>query len=62
MTFFFNKRNHLLHTNKQFQYLIEDYFTYFQYTAIKRKEIETMERSNSVYITKLGRQPTLRLQ
>ena len=25
--FFFHKRNHLLHTNKQFQYLTEDYFT-----------------------------------
>ena len=39
---------------QQFQYLIEDYLTYFQYAVIKRREIETVEKSNSTYIIKLG--------
>ena len=30
--------------------------------GIKRKEIEAIERSNSVYITKLGQQPTSKLE
>ena len=51
----------LLLTNKQFQFFMEDYLTCFQHTPIKRKEIETIERSNNVYITKLC-QPTSRLE
>ena len=32
-----NKINHLLYTNKQYQYLLENYLAYFQYSNIKRK-------------------------
>ena len=51
---YISKRNHSLNTNKQFQFFIEDYLTEFQYKVSKRKEIETIERSYSIYITKLG--------
>ena len=40
---------------QQFQYLAEDYLTYFQYAVIKRKEIETVEKSNSTCMTVSGK-------
>ena len=42
--------------NKQVQYLIGDCWTWFQYIVTKRKEIETIEKSNNTYIAKLSRQ------
>ena len=42
--------------NKQVQHLIEDCWTWFQYIVTKRREIETIEKSNSTYISKLGQQ------
>ena len=48
--------------NTQFQYLIEGHLVWFQCAVIKRREIETIGRINSVSITKLGWQPTLRLE
>ena len=48
---FLNKRNHSLHTNNNFNMNRE----LFQYTITKRKEkIETIEKGNSTYITKLS--------
>ena len=56
---FVNKRNHSLHTNKQFQFLNKT--IWLQCTVIKRKDIETIERNDSTYITTFG-QPTIRIK
>ena len=51
---FVNKTRHLLYTDKQYKYLLENYLLYLQCTNIRReiKDIETAEESNSTYMTK----------
>ena len=36
-----------LYTNKQFQYLMENYLTHFQYTIVEKGEAPTVEESAS---------------
>ena len=41
---FLNNISHSLCTNKKYEYLLENYLVYFQYTNIKRKKKKKQQR------------------